>query len=189
MKKILFLLVAIYAFARVNPFIPVVTNESNRIIKQTQFKSKKLTLPSDARILKSVIIKYQALNGSIKEIEFPINKAIDWHNPLFLSTQKINFPTQKIKIAFLNFYIKKHKLLITTQDKLIRQFMLVKPFRYVIDFKADKNFLTFTKKTNSFIKKIVLGNHNGFYRIVLYLDGTYKVNTKKTDEGYLFEFR
>ena len=67
--------------------------------------------------------------------------------------------------------------------------MLIKPFRYVIDFQANKNFLTFKKQTNSFIKKIVLGNHNGFYRVVLYLDGTYKASIKKTDEGYLIEFK
>jgi hypothetical protein len=189
MKKILFLLVAILSFARENPFVPVVTNENNNIVKKEQFKSTKLQLPSDARILKSVIIKYQALNGSIKEISYPINKAIDWHNPLILSTKETKIETKKIKIAFLNFYIKQHKLLIQTTDKLIRHFMLVKPFRYVCDFKANKNFLTFSKKTNSFIKKIVIGNHSGFYRVVLYLDGTYKIVTKKTDEGYLFEFR
>jgi len=190
MKKILFLLATTFLFARENPFIPVVTNESNRIIQKQQFKSKKILLSSDARVLKSVIIKYQALNGSIKTIEYPINKAIDWHNPLYLSTKiTTNKISKKVKIGFLNFYIKKHKLLIQTKDKLIRNFMLIKPFRYVVDFQANKNFLTFKKQTNSFIKKIVLGNHNGFYRVVFYLDGTYKIKVTKTAEGYLFEFR
>jgi hypothetical protein len=189
MKKLLFFLVITFSFARVNPFIPVVTNENNNLVKKDFFKSTKLQLPSDARILKSIIIKYQALNGSIKQIEFPINKAIDWHNPIYVSTKPHQIQPTKIKVGFLNFYIQKHKILIQTSNPLIRHFMLVKPFRYVLDFKANKNFLTYSKTTDTFIKKIVLGNHAGFYRVVLYLDGTYKTNIKKTDEGYLVEFK
>ena len=189
-KIILFLLVSTILFARINPFIPVVTNENNNSIKKTTFKFKQISLPSDARVLKSVIIKYQALNGSIKSVTYPINKYIDWHNPIYISTnQNTHITSKKIKVGFLNFYIKQHKTLIQTNDRIIRHFMLVRPFRYVIDFRANKNFLTFSKKTNTFIKKIVLGNHKGFYRVVLYLDGTYKVHIKKTAEGYLFEFR
>jgi hypothetical protein len=189
MRVILFLLLTTLVFARENPFVPVVTNENNNIIKKEMFSSKKITLPNDARVIKSVIFKYQALNGSIKEIEYPINKAIDWHNPIIISTQKQKLPTEKFQILFLNLYIKNHRLFIQTQDKLIRNFILVKPFRYVIDFKANKNFLTYSKKTNTFIKNIVLGNHNGFYRVVLYLDGTYKTSIQKTEEGYLIEFK
>jgi len=100
----------------------------------------------------------------------------------------INRPT-KIKVAFLNFYIDKYKLLIDTTDTMIRHFVLVKPFRVIFDFKANKSFLTYTKKTNTFIKKIVIGNHSGFYRVVLYTDGVYKPIIKKTAEGYLVEFR
>jgi len=189
MRIILFLLFTISLFARSNPFQPVVTNENNHIIKKDIFKKKIIHLPNEARVLKSVIFEYQTLTGSIKKIKTPINKDIDWHNPLILSTKIHTLNAKQIKVGFLDFYIKNHKLLIQTQDKLIRKFMLVKPFRYVIDFKADKNFLTFTKKTNSFIKKIVIGNHSNFYRVVLYLDGAYKANIKKNDEGYLIEFR
>jgi len=189
MRILLFLLVSINLFARVNPFEPVVTNKNNHIIQKQIFKEKTIQLPNDARILKSVIFKYQTLTSSIKEIEIPINKAIDWHNPLYLSTKIKKFTTTKVKVSFLNFYIQNHKVLIQTTNKIIRKFMLVKPFRYVIDFKANKNFLTYSKNTDTFIKKIVLGNHSGFYRVVLYLDGTYKINIKNTDEGYLLEFR
>jgi len=188
--KILFLLVlTTLVFARENPFIPVVTNENNNLIKKEYFSQKTIQLPNDARIIKSITFKYQTLTGSIKEIAYPINKAIDWHNPIIIKTKQKTISPKKIKVGFLNFYIKKHKVLIQTQNKLLRNFMLIKPFRYVIDFQANKNFLTFKKQTNSFIKKIVLGNHNSFYRVVLYLDGTYKASIKKTDEGYLIEFK
>jgi len=188
--KILFLLVlTTLIFARENPFIPVITNENNNIIKKQYFTQKNITLPNDARIIKSITFKYQTLTGSIKEITYPIDKAIDWHNPIIIKTKKVSIPAQKVKVGFLNFYIKNHKVLIQTQNKLIRNFMLIKPFRYVIDFKANKNFLTFKKSTNTFINKIVLGNHSGFYRVVLYLDGAYKADIKKTDEGYLIEFK
>ena len=187
--RILFLLLTTLLFARENPFIPVVTNENNNIVKKTYFKSKKITLPNDARVLKSITFKYQALTGAIKEIEIPINQAIDWHNPLILSTNFIKTPTKEIKVGFLKIYIKKHKLLLFSKDKLIRHFLLVKPFRYVLDFKADKDFLTYKKTTDTFIKKIILGNHSGFYRVVLYLDGAYKTLIKNTPEGYLIEFK
>ena len=189
MKKILLFLLVIVLYARQNPFVPVVTNQNNNIIKKQFFNSKKFNLPSDARILKSVTFKYQSVTGSIKTIEFSINQSIDWHNPVLLKSLQKTPLIEAIKVNFLTFYIKKHKVLIETQDKLLRNFVLVKPFRYVIDFKANKNFLTYTKKTNSFIKKIVLGNHNGFYRVVLYLDGIYKPEIKKEAKGYLIDFK
>ena len=190
MKKLLFLLIAnIVLFARENPFVPVVKNDNKHIVKKEYFSSQKVILPSDARVLKSVTFTYQTLNGSIKQTTFPINKSIDWHNKITISTNQIEIKPKKIALLFLNFYIKKHKLLIQTNDKIIRQFALIKPFRYVIDFKANKNFLTYSKNTDTFIKKIVLGNHNGFYRVVLYLDGTYKIKIKHNNEGYLIEFR
>jgi hypothetical protein len=187
--RILLLFVATLVFARVNPFVPVVTNESNHTVKKEYFSQKKIQLPNDARVLKSISFTYQSLTGAIRTINYPINKAIDWHNPIYINTKTIKSPTKTIKIAFLNMYIKKQKLFIQTKDKLIRQFFLVKPFRFVCDFKANKNFLTYTKKTKTFIKKIVLGNHSGFYRVVLYLDGTYSTNITNTKEGYLIEFK
>jgi hypothetical protein len=72
---------------------------------------------------------------------------------------------------------------------MIRHFVLVEPFRVVFDFKANRNFLTYNKQLNSFIKKIVIGNHDGFYRVVLYTDGVYKPIIKKVDKGYLIDFK
>jgi hypothetical protein len=92
-------------------------------------------------------------------------------------------------VHFLKFNIKNHDVFVYSTDKIIRHFFLVEPFRFVMDFKANKDFLTYKKTTPTFIKNIILGNHNGFYRVVLYLDGKYNVNIKKSNEGYLLEFR
>jgi len=189
MRIVLFLLVITFLSARENPFIPVVTNENNNLIKRQTFKEINTTLPSDARILKSVTFTYQTLTGSILTKTINIDKAINWHSPIYISQKNIINRPMKVKLAFLNFYIDKYKLLIDTTDTMIRHFVLVKPFRVIFDFKANKSFLTYTKKTNTFIKKIVIGNHSGFYRVVLYTDGVYKPIIKKTAEGYLVEFR
>ena len=186
--RVLLLFVAILLFARENPFVPIVTN-NNKIIKKTYFKSTKIQLPSDARIIKNFIITYQTLNGSIKQYKVNIEKSIDWHNPIFVSTKLVKIPSEIVKIHFLKFKIQNHDVFIYSTDKMIRSFFLVEPFRFVIDFKANKDFLTYKKTTPTFIKSIVLGNHSGFYRVVLNLDGKYKVKIKKLKEGYLLEFR
>jgi len=189
MKVFLLLLVAIFLNARENPFIPIITNKNTNLIKQPMFSQSKAKLPSDARILKSVTFQYQTLTGSILTKTVMINKSIDWHSPFFISQKKLKYNTKKVKISFLTFYINKHKILINNQDKMIRHFILVKPFRFVVDFKANKSFLTYKKNINSFIKKIVVGNHNGFYRVVLYADGIYKPVIKNTTEGCLIDFK
>jgi len=189
MKIILFLLLITNLFARENPFVPVITNENNNLVKKQMFQETNTTLPSDARILKSVTFTYQTLTGAVLNKTVIINKAVDWHSPIYISQKKIVSKPKKVKVAFLNFYLDNHKALIETPDKMIRHFVLVEPFRVVLDFKANKTFLTYTKSLNSFIKKIVLGNHDGFYRVVLYTDGVYKPVIKKTTEGYLIDFK
>jgi hypothetical protein len=189
MKYFLFLLVVILLQARENPFVPVITNKNNILIKKEMFSQAKVKLPSDARILKSVTFTYQTLTGAVLNKTIKINKAINWHSFIYISQKKIVFRPKKLKIAFLNFYIDSHKLFIETSDKMIRHFILVKPFRVVLDFKANKNFLTYRKNINSFIKKVVIGNHSNFYRVVLYTDGVYKTIVKKKIEGYMLDFK
>ncbi|NPA54826.1 MAG: AMIN domain-containing protein [Epsilonproteobacteria bacterium] len=184
----LFLLITIL-FARDNPFAPVVINKNTHKLKPTYFQQKQIILPSDARILKDVTFRYQTLTGSIKTSTFHINKAIDWHNPILIKSLYKPKKTKGLKIGFLHLYINKNTLFIKTTDPLIRNFLLVEPFRYVLDFKADKDFLTYTKDTHTFITKLVLGNHEGFYRLVIYLDGAYNTKLIKQKDGYLVEFQ
>ena len=177
-------------FGRENPFTPMVVNKNSVLIKKTLFKEKKFQLPSDARVLKSVIFEYQSLNGSIKKITFPIEKEVDWHNPLLLQSLKKVMPKKYIKVGFLKFFIDNKSVTIFTNEKILRNFLLVAPFRYVIDFQAEKNFLSYSKTIkDSFVKAIKIGNHSSFYRVVLFLDGEYKSKIKKIQKGYKIEFK
>ena len=67
---------------------------------------------------------------------------------------------------------------------------MAKPFRLVLDFKRNVNFLTIQKIVkNSFVKKVVVGAHNGFYRVVIYFDAKYSYNVKKDINGVLIELK
>jgi len=189
MRIIIFLLLITYLSGRENPFIPVINNENRVIVKKNKFESASTMLPSDARVLKSVTFTYQTLTGEIKHKTIIINQAINPNNPFYVAELIKKVKSKFIKMKFLKLYIKNYKLFIQTKDKMIRNFILVKPFRVIIDFKANKSFLTYKKKLNSFITKAILGNHDGFYRLVLYTNGVYKPIIKKTAEGYLIEFK
>lgn len=191
MKKLLFLFILTFLYARINPFEPVVKPQNTIVINPTYFKETKVILPSDARILKEVVFVYQSVSGDIKEKKVEINKHIDFHKPIFISHTPKNFPLKELNFLDLfKMYIKNKKILINTKDKLIRHFFLVKPFRIVLDFKKDADFLTIKKfLKNSIVKKVVVGNHDGYYRVVIYFDAKYMYKITKTDEGVKIELQ
>ena len=207
MKKVLLLLsFSILLIARENPFFPpkglsAPSYTTNKVKEQKPFTPHTLRLPSSARILKSVILKYENLDGSIVTKEVPIQEAIDWHKPFELRhkkehevpkqvTKRVKKAPNYTKIAslrFISFYAKKDLLKIVTQDKLLRNFKLVKPQRIVLDFKRDANFRTYSFKGKRNFKKIVVGNHDRYYRVVIELDGRYSYTIDKTKDGYLLQ--
>ena len=191
MKKLLFLFILTFLYARINPFEPVIKPQNTIVINPTYFKETEVNLPSDARILKEVIFVYQSVSGDIKEKKVEINKHIDFHKPIFISHTPKNFPLKELNFLDLfKMYIKNKKILINTKDKLIRHFFLVKPFRIVLDFKKDADFLTIKKNLkNSIVKKVVVGNHEGYYRVVIYFDAKYMYKITKTDEGVKIELQ
>lgn len=78
------------AYARENPFETTessLTSGKTTQIKEnkTEFESAKITLPSSARILKSVSVAFQNLDGSISEEIVSIEQNINWREPLILS--------------------------------------------------------------------------------------------------------
>jgi len=190
MKKVLLIVIIFFnLYGRENPFIPIIKNENPTIVKKEPFKSITTKLPTDARVLKSITFNYQSLDSSIKQKTIQINQPIDWHNPIIISQLQHKEKAFKLVVHFLTFYISKDKVLIETKDKLLREFVLIKPFRYVLDFEGNKNFLGYKRVTKTFIKKINVGNHNNFYRIVLYLDGVYKPKIKQVKKGYQIDFK
>jgi len=219
--KVLFVVLVLLTSlnARENPFfpssgekdIPLTTNIDSEL---TPLKRATLTLPSTARVIEGVTVNYKSLDGSRHTKSIELDNTIDWHLPIFVSQsytsedQKVTTPKKKItkakrpakkessykKIAgikLISFYSNGKKLKVITQDKIIRNFLLVKPHRIVCDFKRDTNIKSYVKEMskNSLFTKIRVGNHDGYYRVVVELDGHYRYTTKDTKNGYLFELK
>ncbi len=210
-----FILLTIVSFlvsiqARENPFKPVIDDtvlpiSSNQVKKAPPFKSVKVSLPNDARVLTSVAIYYQSIDGSIKKRVVPVDRSIDWHRPLLISqavqhkgsastpekdgtkVSKKESAQKRLKpLPFLEIEIGKKRLRIVTKDKKIRSFHLSNPFKVAIDFKRRAGFLTkhIAIDTAPF-KSLDIGNHNGYYRVVVTLDAPYRYEIIRTDDGYV----
>ncbi len=186
-----FLILISFLFARDNPFEPVIKPENQIVKPPVYFQYKKVYFPNDARILKKVIFVYQNLNGEIEKKEVLINKNIDFHKPVILKHTAKEFGL--IRMNFFDLfvmYIKNHTIFIKTKDALIRKMFLLNPFRLVLDFRRDADFLTISKIVkNSIVKKVSVGNHNGYYRVVIYFDAKYVFNIKELNNGVKIELR
>lgn len=190
MKNII-LIVLFFPFvllARINPFEPVINPQNTIVVKPEYFTKTSIYPPKNARILKKIVFIYQALNGDDINQTLVINKNIDFHSPIIVSHRPVEFPLKEIDFPNFKMYIKNKKFLIQTKDKLLRAFFLAKPFRLVFDFKKNTDFLTIKKiLKNSYIKKVVVGSHTGFYRVVVYFDAKYSYKIRKTAEGIMVE--
>ena len=188
--KTIILFIPLLIFARINPFEPVVTPNNQIIKKPKYFHKAKVYLKKDARVLKKIIFVYQTLSGDIKQQEVNIDKAIDFHSPIIILHKNVKYTLKILKFPTFELYIKNKKLFFNTKDKLLRVFFLVKPFRLVLDFKRNVDFLTIQKTLkNYFVKKVVVGSHNGFYRVVVYFDAKYSYKVKKDIKGILIELK
>ena len=88
--------------------------------------------------------------------------------------------------GYIKFLALNKNLKLITKSKKIRDFLLVEPHRIVIDFKKYTDIISYKKKNpNNIFKLIKIGDHNGYYRVVIELDGYYKYKIRKTDFGYL----
>lgn len=91
---------------------------------------------------------------------------------------------------FAKFYASKTSLKIATTDKMLRNFLLVQPHRIVVDFQRDSSMKSYIIKiADSEFTKIRIGNHDGYYRVVIELDGYYKYSVKNVDGEYIFKLR
>jgi len=77
------------------------------------------------------------------------------------------------------------RLLIISDDKLFRHFMIADPYKVVLDFRKETAFYTKTLEINyGAFDKIVLGSHSGYYRAAINLDGHYLYEFKEIPGGY-----
>mgnify|MGYP002640984367 CR=1 FL=1 len=198
--------------ARENPFFPSAGEKdlpftSNESTKLPQLKRASIKLPSHARVIKKVSIEYESLDASVENKSIELNHSIDWHLPVFISqsytdenaneetkvttiikeTKKAVRKYKKVgTIKHANFFISNKSLKIITKDNLLRNFLLGQPHRIVMDFKKDSNLKTYVKQLeNSVFTKIRVGNHKGYYRVVVELDGYYRYKLKKQPDGCL----
>ncbi len=209
-------LIFLFLEARENPFFPsegerdilITSNEESDI---QPLKRATITLPSQARVLQKVTIEFKNLDGSLESKSIELNNAVDWHIPIFITqsyTQQENSiqlqasgQVQKsasrqdsyqsiASIKHLSLLSSQKSLKLVTKDEVLRNFPLVNPHRLVVDFKRDSNMKSYIKKIqNSIFKEVRIGNHDGYYRAVIELDGLYRYNFKKISDGYLIELK
>ncbi|CBG39446.1 AMIN domain-containing protein [Helicobacter mustelae] len=196
MKRIFTTLFALFflAVARDNPFESAVdpnmdsqTSEDN--IKKN-FESFDFKLPSTARILKSITITYQNIDGSIEQKILPIEKSVDWHYPIALTQRDAIIDkeenTQYFSTKKMIFFAKDSKLYITTKRKMLRNFILPEPFRIIIDLSKDPSdgdeVLDLKQK---YFSSVTMSTHKNFFRISITLDGHYRYEITPSDDGYI----
>jgi hypothetical protein len=200
---VLFLLSMALLHARENPFFPASGEQdipfTTNLTKELEpLKRATITLPAQARVLQNVTVSFKNLDGSIESKSIDLNHAVDWHLPLFISQsyakeqQTIKPKEEKFQylgeIKFAKFYATMRSFKIVTKDAKIRDFLLADPHKIVVDFKRDASLKTFSiANTKTCFEKVRVGNHSGYYRVVLELDGTYKYKSTKIKDGYLFE--
>lgn len=201
--------------ARENPFFPSkgekdIPYTSNQVKAAQPLKRSSITLPSSARIIKKVTVEYENLDASVETRTIELDNAIDWHLPIFISqnysqmqtqtqSQKLTKDSKKKKtlkykkiasVKHASFFSSKKSLKIVTNDKIIRNFLLTRPHRIVIDFKRDTNLKSYTKENpKNVFCKVRVGNHSGYYRAVIELDGFYQYKMQKVSDGYIFNLR
>ena len=197
MRFIFLLLLTLLSLSgRDNPFFPTDPNErrtptTNKVEALKPYSTQKIALPNSARAVKAIIIQYQNLDGSIANEQLDVNNQIDWHKPFVISQEqgkvKENKPrvSSTINAKFIKFKPNGKSLKIISKDKILRNFMLNAPHRIVMDFSRDTSF-----KPKEFLvdkapyKKIRMGNHNRYYRVVVELDGQYKYKLEIGKKDY-----
>ena len=205
----IFILLCLSLIARENPFEAIKTSETTgkaTYKKDTRgnFSNVKMQLPSSARILKSVELHFQNLDGSMQSKKTEIDKKIDWHDvlvvkkltddtavttaPTLVTTKEQTDKIKKINFKNIVFFsIDGKSLHVKTKDKKIRDFLVTSPYKIVVDFEREASFYTkvYSLKTKYF-KSITLGKHSGYYRVAIELDGKYLYRKQKVKDGYIF---
>lgn len=183
-------------YARDNPFFPADPNEkqittSNKVETLKPYETQIISLPNSARAVKSIIITYQNLDGSISNEELELNNKIDWHEPFVISQKKFQVSrsmkksTTIVGAEFIKFQPAGKSLKVLTGDKMLRHFMLTSPHRIVMDFSRDTSF----KPKNFSLRKVPfmnirMGNHDHYYRVVIELDGAYAYKLQVNEKDY-----
>lgn len=92
--------------------------------------------------------------------------------------------------SFLSFEVEGKTLILHTKDKLIRDFITLKPRKIVFDFKRNNSFYTKTQTINlKPFKSVTMGSHKDFYRASFLLDGPYLYSITKYNDEIIIKLR
>jgi len=191
------------AVARENPFKPLVGETalpvtSNKSVTTPSLKRVVVSLPSEARVLKSLTIRYQTLDGAIHTKTVSVDQAVDWHHPLIVSQSQTPSAGHAhghammpfAPFSFVSVRFGRRSFHIVTHDEKIRTFHMSNPFKIVFDFRRNVSFSTLKKALSKApFQKVEIGNHDGYYRIVVTFDAPYRYTITPTDDGYLVTLR
>jgi len=196
-------------FARENPFVSTQNGamplSSKKEISIDPLKQASITLPSTARVIQSVTVEYKNLDGSQKSKKILLNNSVDWHLPIFVS-QSYDLQKQKrqkkrtvhksatsykklLSLKFIKIYQNGKSLKIITKNKIIRDFFLVKPNRIVLDIQQNIDIRSHEKElsNNLIFTNIRVGNLEGYFRVVVTLDGYYTYKLSHKNNTYVFK--
>lgn len=197
MRKIFFLCAALIsaATARENPFfataesaaLPVTSNIED---SRPELTSLPYTFSSQARTLKEISFTIQNVDGSIETRTMTVNRNIDWHAPIVIS-QSSQSASAKSGISaigknssadfgFIRIDTKGKRLVITSNDSMIRHFSLTNPNRIIIDYKHQEPIVLTEKVLNAPpYASVRIANHGKFVRATVTLDGKYNYSLTK----------
>ncbi|WP_235853135.1 MULTISPECIES: AMIN domain-containing protein [Helicobacter] len=174
--------------ARENPFEPSKNARGNTNMLEDMvvdyFRTLKITLPTTARVLTKITLTYQDLDASMHTKEIDIGQRIDWHYPLQLSQIKALLQPEHstYEIANFEFWIRDNKIYLRTASKIQRSFVLLDPYRIVIDIDRKEPTLRETLYIHQrHVSQVALSTHNKFYRFAIALDGRYDYKIAQKD--------
>ena len=188
-----------FANARENPFEPMSRPQEDTFKSpnaKNYFKERDIKLPSTARILKTITITYQNIDGSTESKSIDIDEGIDWHFPILLSQKKafLNEKVQHYTIVPFDFFTQRNRFYLFSSNNIIRSFVLPSPYRIVIDIDKQEQYGLQKQpiSSNGFIPlnvkyftKAALDVHKDFYRFTITLDGQYTYHIQKEVDYYV----
>lgn len=89
--------------ARDNPFKEIISekdidmSEAPNLPKPKYFTTEEINLPSSARVVEEIIVKYKNVDGTIANKRVRVNKDIDWHHPLIVNHAKVKKDKTKVQ--------------------------------------------------------------------------------------------
>ncbi|MBN2782941.1 MAG: AMIN domain-containing protein [Campylobacterales bacterium] len=132
------------------------------------------------------------IKNDVQEVKVAEDKKVDISKKNVINEKHSNKDNFKLLAdkQYIKFSEDTKTLKIETKNELMRDFLLVKPHRIVLDFKKihDSFLQHFSKDNpNSVFKNITIGNHKGYYRVVIELDGFYRYKYEQTSDGFIFK--